>query len=143
MLTAEQINKGFTECIHCSQQVLMEWAEKLGYDREKAARMAAPFGGGMFRGDTCGAGTGAMIAIGMKYGHSKPGDAEGNAALMEKVETFQKEFIARNGSTICRELVGHDFSQKGELEKAMENGKVFEICPKMVQSSLDILNKMM
>jgi C_GCAxxG_C_C family probable redox protein len=143
MLTKEQINKGFTECIHCSQQVLAEWAEKLGYDRDAASRMAAPFGGGMFRGDTCGAVSGAMIAIGTKYGHCKPGDADGNAAMMEKVAAFQKEFIARNGSTICRELVGHDFSKEGELEKAMENGKVFEICPKLVQSSLEILNEIM
>ena len=143
MLTKEQINKGFAECIHCSQHVLMEWADKLGYDRDKAARIAAPFGGGMFRGDTCGAVSGAMIAIGMKYGHCKPGDTEGNAAMMGKVAAFQKEFIARNGSTICRELVGHDFSKEGELQKAKDNGKLFEICPKLVQSSLEILDKMM
>ena len=143
MLTKDQINKGFVECIHCSQQVLMEWAEKLGYDRDTAARIAAPFGGGMFRGDTCGAVSGAMIAIGIKYGHCKPGDTEGNAAMMEKAAAFQKEFIARHGSTICRDLVGHDFSKEGELQKAMENGKVFEICPGMVQSSLEILDKIM
>jgi len=63
--------------------------------------------------------------------------------MVGKVDTFQKEFISRKGSTICRELVGHYFSKEGELQKSMENGKVFEICPKLVQSSLDILDKMM
>ena len=143
MPTTEQINKRFKECMHCSQQVLMEWAEKSGYDRDEAARIAAPFGGGMFRGDTCGAVCGAMIAIGMKYGHCKPGDTEGNDVLKGKVDAFQKEFIALNGSTICRELVGYDFSKEGELQKALESGKIFEICPKMVQSSLAILDKIM
>jgi len=143
MLTTDQINKGFEECIHCSQQVLMAWAEKLGYDRDDAARIATPFGGGMFRGDTCGAVSGAMIAIGMKYGHFKPSDTEGNAVMIDKVKAFQAEFIACNGSTICRELVGHDFSQEGELQKAMDNGRVFEICPKLVQTSLEILSKIM
>ena len=143
MLTKDQINKGFTECMHCSQQVLMEWTERLGYDRDAAARMAAPFGAGMFRGDTCGAVSAAMIAIGIKYGHCQPGDAAGNAAMIEKAAAFQKEFITRHGSTICRELVGYDFSKDGELEKAMESGKVFEICPGMVQSSLKILDKIM
>jgi len=121
----------------------MEWAEKLGCDRDAAARMAAPFAGGMFRGDTCGAVSGAMIAIGMKYGHCKPGDTEGNAAMIDKATAFQKEFIASNGSTICRELVGYDFSQPGELEKALESGKIFETCPGIVQSSLEILDKIM
>jgi len=143
MLSANQINNGFKKYIHCSQQVLMEWAEKLGYDRDEASRMAAPFGGGMFRGDTCGAVSAAMIAIGMRYGHDRPGDEEGNAAMVAKVNAFQEAFIARNGSTICRELVGYDFAYDGELEKAMESGKVFEICPKMVQSALEILDQIM
>ena len=50
--------------------------KELGYDKDEASRMAAPFGGGMFRGDTCGAVVAAMIAIGMRYGHSELGDEE-------------------------------------------------------------------
>jgi C_GCAxxG_C_C family probable redox protein len=143
MLSKEQINDGFKKCIHCSQQVLAEWAEKLGYDRKEALRMAAPFGGGMFRGDTCGAVAGAMIAIGMRYGHDTPGDAEGNEAMIKKVEAFQKAFIAAKGSTICRELAGYDFAQEGEMEKAMASGKLFEVCPGLVQTALEILDGIM
>ena len=143
MLSKTQINSGFQNCIHCSQQVLMEWAVELGYDREEAARMAAPFGGGMFHGDTCGAVAGAMIAIGMKYGNSDPNGFEKDLAMREIVKKFQDEFIARNGTTICRELVGHDFSKPGELDKALENGRIYEVCPKFVQDALEILDMIM
>ena len=143
MLTAEHIINEFKGKIHCSQQVLREWAEELGYSREEASRMAAPFGGGMFRGDTCGAICGAMMAIGMKYGHHEHGDFEKNEAMIEKIEEFNREFIARNGSTICRDLVGRDFSVEGERKKALESGKIFEVCPKFVQDALDILDEIM
>jgi C_GCAxxG_C_C family probable redox protein len=103
--------------------------------------MAAPFGAGFWCGDNCGAVCGAMMVIGMKYGHSNPGDKERNDAMIDKVKEFHNEFIARNGSLICRELVGYDFRQEGELEKAFDNGRIFEFCPSMVQSSLEILSK--
>lgn len=143
MLSITDIQKQFCQSIHCSQIVLMEWAEELGYQRDEAARMAAPFGGGMFRGDTCGAVTGAMIAIGMRYGHCKPGDIEGNKAMMAKVKEFQDDFIELHGSLQCRDLCGYDFSEPGELEKAMTSGVLLSDCPAFVSSALEILNDIM
>jgi len=143
MLSTDQIINGFKKSIHCSQLVLAEWAEELGYDRDEAMRMAAPFGGGMFRGDTCGVVAGAMIAIGMKYGHCVPGDKEGDAVMKEKVAAFQDAFIARKGNTICRDLVGYDFSKEGEFEKAVISGNVYERCPGFVQTALEILDEIM
>ena len=143
MISADKINDGFKGAIHCSQQVAEYYAEKLGFDRETAMRLTAPFGAGMFIGEVCGAVCGAMVVIGMKYGHCKHGDAEGNAAMMAKVAEFNKEFISRNGTVVCRDLVGQDFSQPGELEKAFANGRIFEFCPKMVQDTIDILEKIL
>ncbi len=34
-----------------------------------ANKVSACFGGGMMHGDTCGAFTGAIMAVGLKYGH--------------------------------------------------------------------------
>ena len=69
MLTAQQILDQFNGNIHCSQIIVSEFAEEFGYDRNEAMKLANPFGGGMFGGDTCGAVTGAMMVIGMKYGN--------------------------------------------------------------------------
>lgn len=142
-ITKDEVVRYFKGGIDCSQVVLMQWAEELGYDKEEAARMAASFGGGMFRGDTCGAVSGALMAIGLKYGHFELDDQESKAKLMEKVNTFQKKFIERHGTTICRELTKFDFSKEGELEKALASGKLFEFCPHLVLDALDILDEIM
>ena len=39
----------FLEGYNCSQSVLLAFHEELGLDKETAARMASPFGGGMGR----------------------------------------------------------------------------------------------
>lgn len=141
-LTPEKINDFFKQSIHCSQIVLMTFAEDLGYSQEEAARMAAPFGAGFFLGDTCGAVAGATIAIGMKYGHDTPGDTAKNAEMIGQLKHFQEEFTKRNGSTICRQIVGHDFSKEGQLEEALADGSIYEKCPKFVLDAIDILEEM-
>ena len=84
-----------------------------------------------------------MIAIGMRYGNSEPGGFGKDAAMVEVVKQFQDEFIARNGTTLCRELIGYDFSQPGEREKAKREGAIFEVCPKLVLDALEILEQIM
>ena len=142
-LTEQQINEYFMNHIHCSQIVLMEWAEALGYTKVEAARIAAPFGGGMFNGDTCGAVAGAMLAIGMKYGHSEPGDIEGDEKMREKVAEFNRRFTEAKGSTICRDLIGYDIGKPGDAEKVFESGVIFERCPGYVLEALKILDDIM
>ena len=61
------------ECFYsgysCSQAVLSAYCEDLGLDKETAMKISCGFGAGMARlGATCGAVTGAYIAIGLKYG---------------------------------------------------------------------------
>jgi C_GCAxxG_C_C family probable redox protein len=142
-ITKDEIVRYFKGGIDCSQVVLMQWATELGYDEEEAARMAAAFGGGMFNGDTCGAVSGAMIVIGLEYGHFELDDPESKTNLMEKVDTFLKKFMERRGTTICRELTKYDFSQEGELEKAIASGILFEFCPYLVLDALEILDEIM
>lgn len=142
-LSKNEILKKFQGHIHCSQIVLGQWAEELGYDREECMRMAAPFGGGCFRGDTCGAVAAAMVAIGMRYGHCEDGDEAGDMVMKEKVAEFQAKFKEKQESLICRELTGYDFSKEGEFEKAVESGVVFQKCPELVNCALEILDEIM
>lgn len=135
-----EIAAKFASGLSCSQCVLGQCAEALGYDEEELHNMAASFGGGMFRGDTCGAVTGALIAIGLAFG----GDtAEDTAAVKQKVAEFQAAFTEKNGSTICRELLGFDFSQPGGHEAAAESGKLTDFCPELVCSSVEILKDLL
>ncbi len=140
MLTKERVIEDFKGKIHCSQIVLGEVAEELGYDREDALRIGSPFGGGMFCGETCGAVLGALIAIGMKYGNSERGNKKQDAICIKKVRAFQEKFKERHGSTACKELLGYDFSDPEQVKEAFASGKVFELCPVLVMDAVEILN---
>ena len=67
----ERIAELFMKGIDCSQVVAGGILQKEtgGSHRKKHIKMAAGFGGGMGIGETCGAVVGAMIVLGMKYGH--------------------------------------------------------------------------
>ena len=135
--TKAEVAAKFASGLHCAQCSLCPWAEELGYDEEELCRMASAFGGGMSRGDTCGAVTGSLIALGLAIGGSGP---ESRALMREKTEEFQSAFTERFGSTICRELIGYDFSVPEESEKAGESGIVMDLCPKLVCGAVEILN---
>ena len=143
MISDEQILNCFKAGFDCSQVVAMQWAEEFGYDEEEAARMTAAFGGGMFRGDTCGAVGGSMVVLGWKYGHGAPGEFSKKEQLMRKVTEFQQKFTAKRGCLICRELTGFDFSKPGQLEAALKAGKLFSFCPGVVQDALAVLDEVM
>ena len=84
MITKEDVVKDFTAGIDCSQVVLRECAEKIGLSAEQACKIASPFGGGMFRGDTCGAVSGALLVLGLQYGHCRAGDLGAKGCLAQK-----------------------------------------------------------
>ena len=72
MIEESMIREKFIKGYDCSQVVLSYFAERLGITEEMANKVSACFGGGMMHGDTCGAFTGAIMAVGLKYGHRKP-----------------------------------------------------------------------
>lgn len=63
-LTNEEIWQQFTEGIDCAQVVLRYFADDLGVDKNLLTKIASPFTGGMYKGMTCGAVTGAYMVWG-------------------------------------------------------------------------------
>jgi len=83
----------------CSQAVFGAFAEEFGMDAETAQKVSAGLGGGVGRmRETCGAVTGATLALGMKFGPDK-------TAVYPKVQEFCEEFRKECGSIVCRELL--------------------------------------
>ena len=121
--------------LNCSQCVFGAFAERFDYAEEEFCRMAAGFGGGMMRGDTCGAVTGGLMALGLAFG-------EDPERMHEKVQQFQKAFSDRFGSTVCRELVGFDYSVPGERRKAIAAGAE-ENCPEFVAEAAEMIEKLL
>jgi len=128
----------------CSQAVCSVFAEDLGLDREMALRVSCGFGGGMgHTGQTCGAVTGAVMAIGLKYGKVDAGDNRAKEITYAKVQEFKRCFCELHGSIQCEELLGYAISVPAELEKAREAGLFRERCPVFVRDAAAILEEIL
>jgi C_GCAxxG_C_C family probable redox protein len=138
----EQAQSLFSDGFLCSQSVLITFAPLLGLDPRMAAKIGAPFGGGIARrGDTCGSVNAAFMVLGLKYGHHSPDDLESKEEAYRKVEEFIRAFQSRHGSILCRELLGCDISLPQGLQTAYDQ-QLFAIrCPRFVGAAADILDQ--
>ena len=75
---------------------------------------------------------GGADGIGMTFGHSRKGDQEQKRIMSEKVAEFKRLFLEKNPSCMCRELLGHDISKPGEMDKVMEKGLLLQFCPRLL-----------
>ncbi len=125
----------------CSQAVFATYGEHLSsskVDFETGMKIASAFSGGIARtGSMCGALTGALMALGLKYN-----DAEKFNQINVVAGKFLDEFESLNGSTICRELINHDLLTEEDLKQAFKTG-AFDKCTKYVEDAAKILDKIL
>jgi C_GCAxxG_C_C family probable redox protein len=126
----------------CSQAVLAVYGEPLGLDRARAMRIAAGFAGGMRLGETCGAVTGALMVLGLRHVPENNHTHEDRAEVYARVLDFSRRFKLRNGSLLCRELLGCDISKPEGMKQAQERNLFGTTCVKMVQDACEILEEM-
>jgi C_GCAxxG_C_C family probable redox protein len=130
----------FREGFNCSQAILSTWGGEFGLERETALRAAAAFGAGMGRlGEVCGAVAGALIVIGLKHGQTEAKDKETKERNYSLVRDFASRFRSRNGSLLCRELLGCDLTTAEGMETAKQKGLFTERCPRFVRDAAEIL----
>ena len=131
----------FDQDFNCSQAVLASFADELGLTEKQALQLGSCFGGGMCKGEVCGACTGALMVLGMKYGRYRSDDSDSkmkaNAIAVEFLEQFQKE----NGSYKCNELLGCNIATSEGKAYAKEHKLFSEFCPQMVDSAVKILEQ--
>jgi C_GCAxxG_C_C family probable redox protein len=133
----------FREGFNCSQALLSTYGEQFGLDKELAYKIANVFGVGMGMGEICGAVTGAFMIIGAKYGKSKADDQQSSDRACGIADDFVNEFISRNRSIVCRELLGIDVSTPEGAKIVHEKGLLKILCPKFVQDAAEIIEKIL
>ncbi len=101
----------------CAQAVFTAFAEQMGMDYQTAMKLSSGFGGGMGLGSVCGAVTGAIMALGLKYGGVDPKAKERTAKV---VREFTDRFQAQHRSLNCRDLLGVDLGKPDGLKTAKE-----------------------
>jgi len=94
-------------------------------------------------GNICGAVSGAVLVIGLKYGKTKPGDDAATKKTRARVREFMKQFTARDGSVNCTELLGYNLSNPDEYEKARDSKLFVTKCPELVRDAAAILEKIL
>lgn len=140
-MTHQEISELLSEGYDCGQITLLSAAMKLGMSREEALSMAAGFGGGMLSGETCGAVVGALIAIGCREGTWAPGDLEAKNRIMGKIAAFRAKFVQKEGSCLCRDLLGYNLAVPEEAQKIAELGLTEKKCPDIIASAVELLEE--
>jgi len=132
----------FLQGYNCSQAILAAYAPRLGLERDKAFRLAQSFGAGLARlGETCGAVTGALMVIGLKYGKVRAKDDAAKEKTYRLVGEFMDRFRSKHGSLRCKVLLGHDIgSARGQ--RLIKQKKLHEnLCPKLIRTAAGLLEK--
>ncbi|MDR2173337.1 MAG: C-GCAxxG-C-C family protein [Burkholderiales bacterium] len=126
---------------NCAQVILSTYCEDLGLNKEAALRLSCGFGAGMGRlGYTCGAVSGAHLVIGLKYGNFLLEDKASREKTYALVQEFEKRFIERNRSTVCKELLQIDLMSD---DKQAIRERVLEVCPRAVKDAAEILESVL
>jgi C_GCAxxG_C_C family probable redox protein len=143
-MDAKRIREDFIQGYDCSQVVLRHFAGRLGISEDEANRIAAGFGGGMLMGNVCGAYTGALMAIGLKYGHSNPdGLLEQKNVMAAKNMELKEKFTQKYGTVECKELIGFDVSTPEGLQGALDSGKLVDYCPVLAESVIQMTEEIL
>ncbi len=134
----------FDQGFVCSQAVFSTYSLQFGLDRETALKVAGAFGGGMgHMGEICGAVTGAFMVIGLKHGGTIAEDEQSEEKTYSLVNEFVNRFKSRNGSIVCRELLGCDISTPEGLNTAREKKLFTTLCPKYVRDAAEIIEQIL
>lgn len=138
MKTEQQISEDFGNGFDCSMQVLAELAPEVGLTKEQGLKMAACLGVGAMQGSLCGAVTGALMAIGYRYGNTVPGDLSTKGICLAKRAEFYDRFEREFGSLTCPGILKLDLRDPEDMKVARER-KVFENeCPKACTFAIKI-----
>ena len=107
-MTKEQLARDyFKQGYNCAQSVFLAYAPELGFDKETALKLSSSFGGGMGRlREVCGAVSAMFMVAGLKFGYIENDNDEIKSKHYERIQNLASEFKSRNGSIICRELLG-------------------------------------
>lgn len=139
MTKAEKALELFSNNFNCSQAVFAAFAPDFGIDEKLALMLGTSFGGGARNGEMCGAVSGALMVLGLKYGHFRPENNEQKARAYAIAAEYTKRFKEANKSIVCRDLLGYDLSVHEEMERIKEKNLFADICPKMVKSAVEVL----
>jgi C_GCAxxG_C_C family probable redox protein len=127
-------SSGFN-CAEAVLTVLCQRMEKLGRScRRSVPSVATGFGGGIGRsGGTCGALSGAVMAVGLMVGHRRADDLGRKYMVYDLVSGMIGEFEREFGSSSCRDLTGAALRIEEERLRFRSQKVLDKVCSKFVK----------
>ncbi|MDR0852099.1 MAG: C-GCAxxG-C-C family protein [Clostridiales Family XIII bacterium] len=137
-LAAQTFGAGF----NCAQAVFSAFCDEVGIDRETALKIASGFGSGVRKGEVCGAASGAVMVLGLRYGYSE-NDGNVKKNMFSKAATFMDRFQETQGSYLCKEILQCDVSTEEGKRYALENHLFETTCRTAVDNAVEILEDLL
>lgn len=144
-ISKEDVLEEFDQGYDCCQVVFHHWAKRLGVEEDLAYKVSTGFGAGMLQGETCGAVIGAYMALGLKYGMydtGRKGEEQKVASIIKNMQ-FRNKLLEKYPSSMCKELLGADFSTKEGAQLIREKQMMNTFCPQLVSDIIAILEEIM
>ena len=136
---AEEAVSHFDEGYNCAQSVLLAMQKFWKVESPLEPKVASAFGGGIGRrGSLCGALTGGVMAIGLRYGTNKPSSKERERAYSKALD-FYNRFEKECGGVLCRDLIGYDLTNPEELEAARSADAFRQKCVHFIGKAVEAL----
>jgi C_GCAxxG_C_C family probable redox protein len=142
--TEKAVDK-FLDGYNCAQAVLYAFCDDLNLDPEIALKLLCGFGAGMGRKEEiCGAVSGGIAVLSMRYGRGAKGDKIATKRTYAKTAELMDRFKERQGTYICRQLLGnYDLNTVQGVKYFEENDLRSKTCRQCVQTVTEILEDIM
>ena len=135
---------------HCAQSSFMALKEQFGLDGEEVVRALTPVTGIAERGETCGAVTGPLMAMGLIFGRNEHrlNDWDTYRASLVPAGAFCSAFEKEFGSTMCHEIQKGEFGrcyhltdpdELREFQEAGATGHCTEVVKKAVRLAAAVI----
>jgi C_GCAxxG_C_C family probable redox protein len=144
----EEIHKQLDELVDeympqlgtCSQTSFYALNKVFKLKADKIVKGLAPFPGIALRGETCGAVSGSLLAIGLVYEENMI-DKEKRRPSRQPSVDFCEEFEQEFGSTRCRDVVEHVSGKRYDITKPTDyiqlgQDGVYGYCPAVVKKAV-------
>jgi len=111
------------QCGNCAQTAFFVLREEFGLDGQDILKALTPFPGLALRGETCGAVTGSLMAIGLVFGRERLDDWKGYTDSLSPARHFCKRFVDLHRSTACGDILKATFGRSFNLADRNESAE--------------------
>lgn len=125
---------------NCAQSTFYALSEQFGLGGDDVLKALTPLPGMAERGETCGAITGALMAMGMIYGRERLDDWEKYRSSLVPANKFCKKFEEEMGTTLCCQIQERAFGKSYNLMnpddlRSFQKAGATSKCSKVVQKA--------